>query len=78
MIAAAAILAVLVLAWVGGWFWLASWADQRATAALQELSKRGVEVDCRDRTIRLPSLRSRPGRDQGPDRRSDASASLAG
>ena len=80
LIAAAAILAVLALAWVGGWFWLASWADERATAALQELSRRGVEVDCRDRTIAgFPfSLRLACAETKVSDRRSDASASLAG
>jgi len=80
LIAAAAILAVFALAWAGGWFWLASWADERATAALQELSSRGVEVDCRDRTITgFPfSLRLACAETKVTDRRNDASASLAG
>lgn len=80
MIAVSAILAILVLAWVGGWFWLANWADQQATAALGELSKRGVEVDCRDRTIAgFPfSLRLACAETRVSDRGSDSSASLAG
>lgn len=80
LIAAAVILAVLVLAWVGGWFALASWADGRATAALAELSRRGVEVDCRDRMIvGFPfALRLACAETRVSDRKSDASASLAG
>ena len=50
-ISVAAILVILALAWSGGWFWLARWADRQATTTLQELSEQGVEVDCRDRGI---------------------------
>ena len=50
-ISVVAILAILALAWSGGWFWLARWADRQATTTLQELSEQGVEVDCRDRGI---------------------------
>jgi hypothetical protein len=45
------IVVILAAAWSGGWFWLAGWADARATEALQELSNQGVDVDCRNRTV---------------------------
>lgn len=46
-----AIVVILALAWTGGWFWLAGWADAKATETLQELSDQGIEVDCRDRGV---------------------------
>jgi hypothetical protein len=50
-IAAVAVVVILALAWAGGWFLAARWAEERATATLEELAQRGVEVDCQDRTI---------------------------
>jgi hypothetical protein len=42
---------ILAGAWSGGWFWLAGWADARATEALQQLSGQGIDVECQDRTV---------------------------
>ena len=52
------VLAVLAAAWAGVWFWAAGWANLQATRTLQELAQRGVEVDCRDRTVSDFPLRS--------------------
>jgi hypothetical protein len=45
------IVVILAAAWTGGWFWLAGWADARATEALRELSDQGIDVDCTNRVV---------------------------
>ena len=46
-----AIVLILAIAWSGGWYALARYAEHRADAGLKELAANGVEVDCRDREI---------------------------
>jgi len=40
------IFAVLALAWSGGWYWLAGWADRRIPGWLAEAAESGIEVSC--------------------------------
>jgi hypothetical protein len=51
LIALLIILAILALAWTGGWFWLASWTDRNFPTLIAEAAARGIEVDCSDRQI---------------------------
>jgi hypothetical protein len=51
LISILAIVVILALAWSGGWFWLADWADAKATETLQELSDQGIDVDCTNRVV---------------------------
>ncbi len=80
LIAAAAVLVILALAWTGGWFWLARWADARATVTLSDLARQGVEIDCRDRSIvGFPfALRMSCGATAVAENRSASKASFAG
>ncbi len=51
LVALVVILVILAAAWTGGWFWLAGWADRKATEAFQELAANGVEINCTDRRV---------------------------
>lgn len=51
LIAVIAIVVVLGLAWTGGWYWAAGWADRNAGGVLKRIAERGVMVDCPDRHI---------------------------
>lgn len=51
LFAIAIILVILAAGWCGGWFWMAGWIDRNAPAVLTRIAERGVEVDCRDRTV---------------------------
>jgi hypothetical protein len=51
LVAALIILVIVVAAWIGGWFWLAGWVSRKADPTLQEIARRGIEVECPKRTI---------------------------
>jgi len=51
LISVVVIVIILAAGWSGGWFWLASWADAKATETLQELSEQGVDIDCANRSV---------------------------
>lgn len=51
LIAGGVILVILALAWTGGWFWLARWAEENASHAFARLAEEGVAVDCAERSI---------------------------
>jgi hypothetical protein len=74
------IVVILAAAWSGGWFWLAGWADAKATEALQELSGQGIDVDCQNRTVGgFPfALRISCADTAVAERRTDTKADLAG
>jgi hypothetical protein len=45
------VVVILAGAWVGGWFWLARWVDRAAADTLEKLSRRGVDVNCENRSV---------------------------
>ena len=74
------ILGTLALAWSGGWFALAAWAEGRVDAALGEIAERGVEVDCPERDmVGFPfALKVACGETALAERSSGSEARLAG
>jgi hypothetical protein len=74
------IVAILAVAWSGGWFALASWAEGRVDEALGEIAERGVEVECRGREIvGFPfALKLACGETEVAERRSGSQAQVAG
>ncbi len=74
------IVGVLALAWVGGWFALAAWAEGRVSDALGEIAERGIEVDCPEREmVGFPfALKVACGETAGAERRSGSTARIAG
>lgn len=50
-VAAMMIVAILALAWAGGWFWLAGWADRNAAAVFREFAERGIDIECSGRRV---------------------------
>ncbi len=45
------IVATLAVGWSVGWFWLAGMLERNADTVFIEIARRGVEVDCRDRSV---------------------------
>jgi hypothetical protein len=45
------IFVIIAIGWSGGWFWLAGLVDRNADSVFTEIARRGVEVDCRDRSV---------------------------
>ena len=80
LIAALIIVVILAAAWVGGWFWLAGWVDRNAEPTLAKIARRGVEVDCQNRTIvGFPfALRVACGKTAVAERSTGTHANLAG
>jgi hypothetical protein len=74
------IVAVLALAWSGGWLALASWVEGRVDEALGEIAERGVEVECTGRDIvGFPfALKLACGETAVAERRTGSQAQLAG
>jgi hypothetical protein len=80
LVALLIILGVLTLAWTGGWFWLADWAERNADSVLAEIAERGLEVDCPDRKVGgFPfALRVSCGATEVADRDSNTEATFTG
>jgi hypothetical protein len=74
------ILAVLALAWSGGWYWLAGWADRRIPGWLAEAAESGIEVSCaKSDIIGFPfALRIDCGETAVAERETGTNAKLAG
>lgn len=51
LVAAVIIVAILAVAWSAGWFWLAGLVERNADTVFTEIARRGVEVDCRNRSV---------------------------
>ncbi|MGH6923813.1 MAG: DUF2125 domain-containing protein [Propylenella sp.] len=51
LIAVLVIAVILALAWSGGWFWFAGLVERNADSVFAEIARRGVEVDCSDRSV---------------------------
>lgn len=79
-IVALLIIAVLALAWSGGWYWLAGWAERSFPGWLAEAAESGVEVDCPKPTITgFPfALRLACGATAVAERQTGTSARFAG
>ena len=79
-IATAIIVAIVAVAWTGGWFALAAWAERNAASVLTRLEERGIAVRCEDRDIvGYPfALRIACGETEVVERNSGSRASLAG
>jgi hypothetical protein len=80
LISVLVIIVILAAAWSGGWFWLAGWADAKATETLKQLSDQGIDVDCTDRVVGgFPfSLRISCADTAVAERTTDTKADLAG
>lgn len=80
LIIVVSILLILAAAWSGAWYWLAGIADRRAQAALDEIARQGIDVECRERGIvGFPfALRIACGATVVTERASATRASLSG
>lgn len=76
----ALIILIVALAWSGGWFALASWAEGRIPGVLAEIAENGLDVDCRGRDVTgFPfALRLACGKTEIVERVNSSRAELAG
>ncbi len=74
------IVVVLALAWSGGWYWLAGWADRRIPGWLAEAAESGIEVSCpRSDIVGFPfAIRLDCGETAVAERETGTNAKLAG
>jgi hypothetical protein len=74
------IFAVLALAWSGGWYWLAGWADRSIPGWLAEAAESGIEVTCpKSEIVGFPfALRLDCGETAVAERETGTNAKLAG